>query len=274
MTRNPPSLMPIVARDTWTNLNTNYALSAFAGAMFYATDVGINGSLWTNSGGVLVPTAPITLYTSTDSYGRAPTGTINTGSSGNITLGTAAYYTRSEGLYVYLPSIATTPAITAGFYWCVMSSTTVGTLYASKGGAALNFTVGAGYTGVTTAIDLPSQTLKGGVMGINRRLNITGLIQMTSNANAKNTVIKFGSASLGGAPFSSSNCLPFTVNVHNKAANLQVSTPTMTGTGSGSPSITTVDTSSNVSFGPGLQTGSTATDWWVVDCWQAVLFPQ
>ena len=274
MTRNPPSLMPIVARDTWTNLNTNYASSAFAGAMFYANDVGVNGSLWTNSGGVLVPTAPITLYTSTDSYGRAPTGTINTGSSGNITFGTAAYYTRAEGLYVYLPSIATTPAITAGFYWCVMSSTTVGTLYASKGGAALNFTVGAGYTGVTTAIDLPSQTLKGGVMGINRRLNITGLMLMTINANAKNTVIKFGSASLGGATFSSSNCLPFTVNVHNKAANLQVSTPTMTGTGSGSPSITTVDTSSNVSFGPGLQTGSTATDWWVVDCWQAVLFPQ
>ena len=33
-----------------------------------------------------------------------------------------------------------------------------------------------------------------------------------------------------------------------------------------------VNTSSNVSFGPGLQTGSTATDWWIVDCWQAVLF--
>ena len=153
--------------------------------MFYANDVGTNGSLWTNSGGVLVPVGPITLYTSTDSYSRAPTGTINTGSSGNITFGTAANRTYTEGLYVYLPSIATTPAITAGFYWCVMSSTTVGTLYASKGGAAINFTVGAGYTGVTSSVDLPAQTLKGGVMGGYRRLSISGILSVTNNANAK-----------------------------------------------------------------------------------------
>ena len=191
MTRNPPSLMPIVARDTWTNLNANYASSAFAGAMFYANDVGTNGSLWTNSGGVLVPMAPITLYASTDAYAR-PTGTINTGSSGNITFGTAANRIYTEGLYVYLPSIATTPAITAGFYWCVMSSTTVGTLYASKGGAAINFTVGASYTGVTTAVDLPLQTLKGGLIGNYRKLNITGVLELTNNANSKSTIIKFG----------------------------------------------------------------------------------
>lgn len=274
MTRNPPSLMPIVARDTWTNLNTNYASSAFAGAMFYATDVGTNGSLWTNSGGVLVPIAPITLYTSTDSYGRAPTGTIKTGSSGNITFGTAAWRAYTEGLYVYLPSIATTPAITAGFYWCVMSNTTTGTLYVSKGGAAINFTVGASYTGVTTSIDVPQQTLLGGVMGSYRRLNITGFLSVTNNADAKTTAVKLASSSVGANAFANAASFPFTCNIHNKSASVQHGTPTISnGGGAGGTPVTGVDTSTNQTYGPTLITGTTATDWWIVDCWQAVLFP-
>lgn len=274
MTRNPPSLMPIVARDTWTNLNANYASSAFAGAMFYANDVGTNGSLWTNSGGVLVPVGPITLYTSTDSYSRAPTGTINTGSSGNITFGTAANRTYTEGLYVYLPSIATTPAITAGFYWCVMSSTTVGTLYASKGGAAINFTVGAGYTGVTSSVDLPAQTLKGGVMGSYRRLSISGILSVTNNANAKTTSIRFGGSAAGSATFASAASWPFSANIQNKTASLQHVQPAISGTGAGSTSVTTINTASDQTYNPYLSGGgSTATDWWIVDCWQAVLFP-
>jgi len=266
--------MPIVARDTWTNLNANYASSAFAGAMFYATDVGTNGSLWTNSGGVLVPMAPITLYTSTDAYARAPTGTINTGSSGNITFGTAANRAYTEGLYVYLPSIATTPAITAGFYWCVMSSTTVGTLYASKGGAAINFTVGASYTGVTTAVDVPLQTLKGGLIGNYRKLNITGVLELTNNANSKSTIIKFGTKNLGNSSFSNAASFPFTMNVQAKGTGLIVATPSMgtSGGGAGSP-MYTQDMTQDWTYGPELQSGTTATDWWIVDCWQAVLFP-
>ena len=274
MTRNPPSLMPIVARDTWTNLNANYASSAFAGAMFYATDVGTNGSLWTNSGGVLVPMAPITLYTSTDSYARAPSGTINTGSSGNITFGTAANRVYTEGLYVYLPSIATTPDITAGFYWCVMSSTTVGTLYASKGGAAINFTVGASYTGVTTTVDLPLQTLKGGVMGSYRRLSVTGILSLTNNANAKTSIIRFGSTGAGINNFTNAGSYPFTCNFQNKGSAIQHPTPTMAGGGGGgSTSTQVINTAIDQTYGPSLSGGSTATDWWVVDCWQAVLFP-
>ena len=273
MTRNPPSLMPIVARDTWTNLNTNYASSAFAGAMFYANDVGTNGSLWTNSGGVLVPVGPITLYTSTDSYSRAPTGTINTGSSGNITFGTAANRAYTEGLYVYLPSIATTPAITAGWYWCVMSSTTVGTLYASKGGAAINFTAGASYTGVTSSVDLPAQTLKGGVMGSYRRLRITGIISLTNNANSKITTLKLGSATYGGGSLSGAACWPVAVDIYNKTASVQFATPSMFGTGGGSTTASAINTASDQTYGFSLLAGSTSTDWWIVDCWQAVLFP-
>ena len=270
-----PNLMPVVVRDTYVNVTTNYATSAFAGAMFYVTDVGGDGSMWTNSAGSIVPVAPITLYTSIDSYGRAPTGTINTGSSGNITFGTAANRTYTEGLYVYLPSIATTPAITAGFYWCVMSSTTVGTLYASKDGAAINFTVGASYTGVTTAVDLPLQTLKGGVMGSYRRLSVTGILSLTNNANAKQTRIKFGGSGAGYNSFSSGSSFPFTCNFQNKGPSIQHTTPTMAGGGSGgSTSTLAINTAIDQTYGPSLTSGgSTATDWWIVDCWQAVLFP-
>ena len=270
-----PNLMPVVVRDTYVNVTTNYATSAFAGAMFYVTDVGGDGSMWTNSAGSIVPVAPITLYTSIDSYGRAPTGTINTGSSGNITFGTAANRTYTEGLYVYLPSIATTPAITAGFYWCVMSSTTVGTLYASKGGAAINFTVGSGYTGVTSSVDLPAQTLKGGVMGGYRRLSISGILSVTNNANSKTTSIRFGGSAAGSATFQSAASWPFSANIQNKSASLQHVQPAISGTGAGSTLVTTVNTASDQTYNPYLSGGgSTATDWWVVDCWQAVLFPQ
>jgi len=68
----------------------------------------------------LTPASPL----GTSASGIAPSGTINTGSSGNITLGSALNRAFTEGIWLYLPTIATTPAITAGMYWVVMSSTT------------------------------------------------------------------------------------------------------------------------------------------------------
>lgn len=105
----------------------------------------------------------------TAAAGIAPSGTIGTGASGNITLGGAIHRIFTEGIWLYLPTIATTPAITEGMYWVVMSSTTVGTVYASgPGSAAINFTVGASYTGVTgttvtlSTVTLPANTLTAG----------------------------------------------------------------------------------------------------------------
>lgn len=107
----------------------------------------------------------------TSAAGIAPTGTIGTGSSGNITLGSALHRIFTEGIWLYLPTIATTPAITAGMYWVVMSSTTVGTVYASgAGSSAIDFTVGSAYTGVTATavalgtVTIPANTLTAGVV--------------------------------------------------------------------------------------------------------------
>lgn len=262
-----------------TNTTTLAALpaaSAASGAEFFVTDVGVNGSYWRSNGSEWFPLNPTTIFTATDSYGRAPSGTISTGSSGNITFGTAASRAYTEGLYVYLPSIATTPAITAGWYWCVMSNTTTGTLYASKGGAAINFTGGASYTGVTAAIDVPQATVKGTVMGNYRRINISGNISVTSNANSKATGIKWGSTSYGAASFASVAGHCFTCDIRNKGTSVQSITPQINGGGSsGTPAYATADTTSDVTFGPSLSNAvSTATDWWIIDSWQAVLYPR
>lgn len=255
----------------WTSLPA--AASGNNGDVYFVTDVGTNGSYWQSNGSNWFPTSPVTLYTSTDSYARAPSGTINTGSSGNITFGTAANRAYTEGLYVYLPSIATTPAITAGFYWCVMSSTTTGTLYASKGGAAINFTVGASYTGVTTAIDVPQQPLKGGVMGSYRRINITGSVSATNNANAKTTAFRFGGTSFGNNGITNNQAYQINCNIQNKGASLQILSQSVLGLTGGLLATIAINTASDTTYGPALLTGTTATDWWIVDCWQAVLFP-
>lgn len=103
-------------------------------------------------------------------------GTINTGTSGQLALTTALDATYSDGAWVYLPAIATTPAITAGLYWVVFSSTTVGTIYSGgPSGFPLNITAGLAYTQTTgSAITLtPSPiAIAGGAMGANGMLDI------------------------------------------------------------------------------------------------------
>ena len=122
--------------------------------------------------------------------GVAPSGTISTGSSGNITLGTALTRVYDAGCYLYLPDIATTPAITAGLYWCVMSSTTVGTVYASKGGAAINFSVGSAFTGATTEVTLATISLPAYAFGLDGGLNVTYGSAYNNGAGGKTTRLR------------------------------------------------------------------------------------
>lgn len=266
-----------VATDTYANISATYASAAYSGYTFRVTDVGVNGSDWgVNSSGELFPLGLITLSSSMSSYARAPSGTIGTGASGNITLGTAAPRIYSEGVYLYLPSIATTPAITAGYYWCVMSSTTVGTLYVSKGGAAINFSVGSAYTGVTTQVSYPTITILGGVMGNYRRISFAGNYSVTNNANNKATYFNFGGATgLGAAGLASALAGVINYDIVNKGASVQIC-----GSGldryapSAAMGYTAINTASNVSVFPYLNTGSTATDWWCIDSLQCVLYPR
>lgn len=74
--------------------------------------------------------------------GIAPTGTM--AANGAITLGTALNTTYSGGLWLYLPAGAAYAGSLAGFYWTVMSSTTLGTVYNNT------------YTPGTDPVDIPA----------------------------------------------------------------------------------------------------------------------
>jgi hypothetical protein len=149
---------------------------------------------------------------------------------GNLTLGTAldAVYgptnNNCPGIWLYLPSTAlAAPYNVAGWYWAVMTSTTVGTVYTSQplnGGlsqaaipstqlAATNpFSTGAqtgysfnfapptgtltiatgsgsGYTGVTTATPASVYALPGGTLAPTGSLQFNGTTSANNSAGAK-----------------------------------------------------------------------------------------
>lgn len=260
---------------TWAELVAAHAATPFAeNTRLKCSDVGVNGSDWSvNSSSELFPIEPITLHTAIDSYARAPSGTINTGSSGNITFGTASPKTFSGGFYVYLPAIATTPAITDGYYWCVMSNTTTGTLYESKGGSAINFTVGAGYTGVTTRVDLASYTVKGGVPGLYRRISLRGIGMANNNANTKTMAPYLGSQLMLSQSFASLISTKITYDIFGAGASRQFATPSGAGS-TADCSIYANLANDNVLTFSQFAAGTTATDWVMLIAFSVTLFPR
>lgn len=131
----------------------------------------------------------------------APTGTINTGASGHLVLGTALPTTFSSGVWIYLPTIATTPAITAGFYYAIATNTTTLTLYdndtADK--EPYDFTVGSVYTGTTAEVTMHSDTLEGGSMGSNGTLIANTFISHSASVNAKTYKLKLNTTLMNTA---------------------------------------------------------------------------
>lgn len=205
----------------------------------------------------------------TSAAGIAPTGTIGTGSSGNITLGSALHRIFTEGIWLYLPTIATTPAITAGMYWVVMSSTTVGTVYTSgSGSAAINFTVGSAYTGVTATnvalgtVTIPANTLTAGVV-------IQSIPQFVfkNSAGVKTMSANFGSSQYWStSPTANASAQTLVVLRGISTAKQSGTAASSNGTGNTTavPLILTEDSTVDkaITFYGNL---ATATDWIVLD---------
>lgn len=228
----------------------------------------LNNAVFVDNGTAWKPVSnSFVLTSSLDSTGIAPSGTINTGASANITLGTALDRTYAQGIYLYLPTIATTPAITAGFYWIVMSSTTVGTVYASKGGAAINFTVGASYTGVTTRVECFTTSILAGLLGTNGIITVDYSATITNNANNKIYGFAFGSATglCANANTSITGYCGAKFIMQNRADaghQAYTSNPMVATVTQGKPTFIAVDTAAaqNLSLGVTL---STATDYYI-----------
>lgn len=126
--------------DTWANVNTNYPPANYSGCLVRVTDIDSNNSsvrvdMYSN-GTIYKPVnGEIVLdgckYPVIDPSG----GSVANG--GAITLTTTLTLTYGMGVWVYLPNIAVTPAITAGYHFVIMSSGTVGQIYGTGTGLSL-----------------------------------------------------------------------------------------------------------------------------------------
>lgn len=132
-------------------------------------------------------------------FGVAPTGSVAT--NGALTLGTALNQIYTGGIYLFLPSGAAFAGSAAGFYWCVMTSTTVGTIFNNVLGngipsvpATATPIVAAGpgaYTGSTSAqtVTIP---LNPNVLGAAGYARILAMFGTNNTANNKTTTIAVG----------------------------------------------------------------------------------
>ena len=136
----------------------------------------------------------------------APSGTM--GANGAVTLGTALSATYSSGIYLLFPAGAVFSGSALGFYWTVMSSTTVGTVFNNPMGLIPTIPatpvpivdVGPGaYTGSIAAATAFSATVPGGLLGANGQLVLN--VEFTYNLVAGNKTI---SKQFGGVGIASS----------------------------------------------------------------------
>lgn len=146
----------------------------------------------------------------------APTGSV--AANGALTLGTALLATYSGGLYLWLPAGAAFAGSAAGFYFAVMSSTTLGTIYNITLGAGSpvipaasslvsNVIVAAGpgaYTGATTAQTF-SIPLNSNILGAQGFARITEMFQTNNSAGVKTFSVAIGGQTVFSSTATTSN---------------------------------------------------------------------
>jgi hypothetical protein len=207
--------------------------------------------------------------------GIAPTGTV--AANGAITLGTALSKVYANGIFLRFPAGALFAASPAGSYWCVMSSTTVGTAFNNTLSglpaipASTTAIVDAGpgaYTGVTTIQAMMTTAVPGGSMGPNgaTRFNVEYSYNLTVGAKAFALNVA-GSAILTSTRTSAGGHDSFTNRLRNNGATNK---NTFYGSSESSGASTTgysgiaLDTSIDMAVLLNL-TIATATDWGIVE---------
>lgn len=138
--------------------------------------------------------------------GIAPSGSI--GNNGALTLGTAlpsAY----PGIWLHFPAGAVSTGSVAGLYWCVMSTTTAGTIYNTvldpltqvpyrpASNVPLVTTGPGAYTGVIAVVTVATVIVPGGSMRRNGRVTVQHLRSHNNSAGNKSSDIKWGATSMG-----------------------------------------------------------------------------
>lgn len=217
---------------------------------------------------------PLTIGMASLPIGVAPSGTM--AANGAVTLGTAISSAYPQ-VYLFFPAGAVFAGSPAGFYFCVMSSTTLGTVFNNvyiAGNAPALFPailapiVAAGpgaYTGVTTAvvpfsISVPANTL--GAFGL---LRISIGFSCPNNGNNKIGTVNFGGVQVLNSTITTNVTNQSFVTVANRGPGLQVATRPYTGANT-NPMIylNTVDTTQSQIIAYNLQLG-VATDYIILE---------
>lgn len=148
-----------------------------------------------------------------------PSGTM--AANGAVTFGTAMANTYSMGMWTFFPAGAVYAGSVAGFYWTVMSSTTVGQVFDTRyvpGLAGSSYEIpsapvpitlaGPGaFTGPTSTITAISFIVPGGLMGRHGGMEIEFMVTLNNTAGTK-TVSGF---------YGTLGCAASTLTAHNNA---------------------------------------------------------
>lgn len=246
---------------TWTGAPT---ASLNDGLVIKVSDIADSPVYMVSNGTEYVPVnGQCTLSISGVGYGIMPSGTVATGSSGHFTSGTALPHTYSAGLWMYFAATAgITPALTAGFYWCVFSTTAICTIYTNgPSSAAYNFTVGAATVGSTAEVTARTVTIPAGLMGEMGQLETHINSSILNSGTSKTTRAKLGgSTCITHSPAAQASMSGKGV-ISNTTSGVQISPPTFAVTTSTTANTrTVVDTTAETTYSLTLQIGA-ATDY-------------
>ena len=229
--------------------------------------------------------SPYILAQSAVASGVAPSGSV--GANGALTLGTALGATYAAGIYLNFPAGAVYAGSVAGSYWCVMSSTTVGTVYNNTRGllsvypSTLVPIVDAGpgaFTGAgTTSKNLLTAAVPANALGPNGQLRINWEFSYNTTAGTKNIALIFGGTSMTTAVRTSSGGHDsYTHRIKNRGL------PTLNSffqLGESSTSSTNaftfpnIDTTQDQNILVNVSTPSAATDWAILDSYCIEVLP-
>lgn len=222
--------------------------------------------------GIIGPVPRVILQTSIPCV-IANSGTVAT--NGTVTLGTALTLTYSDGCWLYLPASAVVGG-SAGWYYAVMSSTTVGQVYTAYQAtmqnpyipAVLTAAVGsnAAYTGVTTQVTLASVQIPANLLGAQGSVRYKATVSYNNSAGAKTLRVDFGGSTVLSVAPTTTVAISVDKSVHNRTAAKQVVQAAADTQAASSTAVTTlsVDTTADVTVGFTGQL-ATATDFLILE---------
>ncbi len=211
----------------------------------------------------------------------APPGSV--GNNGALTLSIDLNDTYSAGIYLYFPSNAIFSGSVAGRYYCVMSSTTVGTIYNNTYTSGIPMapasptgfvTTGPGAyaTTLNTDITLIEFPVLGGILGNSGQVDVSPVWNYRNSANTKNLKVYFDSSLVLSSTPTTSTSNTIGVNLTNKTSAKQSAKQKYTSAQT-ALDILTVDTSVDKSIKLVAQTTSANDFVGVESCCLELLLP-